>query len=126
MPDIRADLSLIDTIITWAWRVTVANEETPGGWRVTVRYNGDFITFDYDLPDGFQRQPLDAIRAISTLWSMTAVARKYRPIEEFARFMRSENDEALAVKYAEWSRISHGCVALFGEAFGDSSKAVSR
>jgi hypothetical protein len=111
---------LRDSIAAWAAASSLNLQQIDGGWRVVISYNGGAVAFDYEVPDGFEDKPLSKEKAVSAAWAMTGIARTYRPLAEFAKFMRHEIlDDGIAAKYEEWSRISRECIALFGDGFGN-------
>lgn len=126
-PAQAADGERVAQMLTrWAERITVMKvarvEEMR--WCVAVAHGGHQLETMMTL-GGEQPYPR---RVVSALWAMTAVARNYRPLDRFIRFMRSGDEKRLPItdedreewsdKYDEWTRVARWCTEVFGEEFG--------
>lgn len=62
---------LIATIAAYASLITARQMATADGWRITVCYGDKSLTFEFDYPEDFTRQPLTTMAIVSALWAMT-------------------------------------------------------
>lgn len=122
---------LAATIRAWGKRITFTVTPLSGeGIQVTAFYQGGQVAF---RDHAMRADHLTPGQVASALWAITAVVRRTRTLDAFCAFMSNRHkggsvmlptDLDAQAMFAEWDRVAHEAVALFGETFGHNTKGL--